>query len=180
VLFLSSTLPGTKVHSAVLHPPSSPPSLSPSRTSLNTNQPLIQWLQKRHRRGTKNYVEAQLLSSSRPSSLQVKGANEANELARRQDASETPSSTSPVPSAQSPSPTDSPPAPTSKPVGVLLPQNQPNPTLRHFPYAPVTGANNSLYITPNVTSTDGLVEIKIGVLLPYSLPNNLTQQLTYR
>jgi len=44
----------------------------------------------------------------------------------------------------------------------------------------VTGANNSLYITPNVTSTDGLVEIKIGVLLPYSLPNNLTQQLTYR
>ncbi|KAG0217465.1 hypothetical protein BGX33_010476 [Mortierella sp. NVP41] len=43
----------------------------------------------------------------------------------------------------------------------------------------MTGANNSLYLTPNVTSRDGLVEIKIGLLLPYSLPNNLTQQLTY-
>ncbi|KAF9215188.1 Phosphoacetylglucosamine Mutase [Podila verticillata] len=43
----------------------------------------------------------------------------------------------------------------------------------------MTGANNSLYLTPNVTNTDGLVEIKVGVLLPYSLPNDLTQQLTY-
>ncbi|KAF9920195.1 hypothetical protein FBU30_009996 [Linnemannia zychae] len=48
-----------------------------------------------------------------------------------------------------------------------------------FPYTPMTGANNSLYLTPNVTSRDGLVEIKVGLLLPYSLPNNLTQQLTY-
>ncbi|KAG0330107.1 hypothetical protein BGZ99_007969 [Dissophora globulifera] len=43
----------------------------------------------------------------------------------------------------------------------------------------MTGANNSLYLTPNITSRDGLVEIKVGVLLPYSLPNNLTQQLAY-
>ncbi|KAI8352316.1 periplasmic binding protein-like I [Mortierella sp. GBAus27b] len=43
----------------------------------------------------------------------------------------------------------------------------------------MTGANNSLYLTPNVTSGDGLVEIKVGVLLPYSLPNNLTQQLAF-
>ncbi|KAG0270377.1 hypothetical protein BGZ95_001701 [Linnemannia exigua] len=43
----------------------------------------------------------------------------------------------------------------------------------------MTGANNSLYLTPNVTTREGLVEIKIGLLLPYSLPNNLTQQLTY-
>ncbi|KAG0200058.1 hypothetical protein BGX28_006774 [Mortierella sp. GBA30] len=43
----------------------------------------------------------------------------------------------------------------------------------------MTGANNSLYLTPNVASREGLVEIKVGVLLPYSLPNNVTQQLTY-
>ncbi|KAG0352968.1 hypothetical protein BG005_007675 [Podila minutissima] len=43
----------------------------------------------------------------------------------------------------------------------------------------MTGVNNSLYLTPNITNTDGLVEIKVGVLLPYSLPNDLTQQLTY-
>ncbi|GJJ68283.1 gamma-aminobutyric acid type B receptor [Entomortierella parvispora] len=98
---------------------------------------------------------------------------------RRQDSSDTPPSSSPAPSASSPTSADSAPEPTSSPVGVILPQNQPNPALRHFPYTPVTGANNSLYITPNVTSTDGLVEIKIGILLPYSLPNNLTQQLTY-
>ncbi|KAF9360258.1 Metabotropic GABA-B receptor subtype 2, isoform C [Mortierella sp. AD094] len=51
--------------------------------------------------------------------------------------------------------------------------------MRVFPNAPKTGANNSLYLTPNVTSPEGLVEIKVGVLLPYSLPNNLTQQLAY-
>ncbi|KAF9427918.1 hypothetical protein BGZ94_003858 [Podila epigama] len=43
----------------------------------------------------------------------------------------------------------------------------------------MTGANNSLYLTPNITSTDGLVQIKVGVLLPYSLPNDLTQQLSF-
>ncbi|KAF9368868.1 hypothetical protein CPB97_004193, partial [Podila verticillata] len=31
---------------------------------------------------------------------------------------------------------------------------------------------------PNTTAP-GLIEIKVGLLLPYSLPNNLTQQLTY-
>ncbi|KAF9187690.1 hypothetical protein BGZ51_001137 [Haplosporangium sp. Z 767] len=51
--------------------------------------------------------------------------------------------------------------------------------MRVFPYTPMTGANNSLYLTPNVTSKEGLVEIKVGVLLPYSLPNSLTQQLTF-
>ncbi|KAF8941033.1 Metabotropic GABA-B receptor subtype 2, isoform C [Dissophora ornata] len=51
--------------------------------------------------------------------------------------------------------------------------------MRVFPYTPKTGANNSLYLTPNVTSYNGLVEIKVGVLLAYSLPNNLTQQLAY-
>ncbi|KAI7830678.1 periplasmic binding protein-like I [Gamsiella multidivaricata] len=51
--------------------------------------------------------------------------------------------------------------------------------MRIFPYTPKTGANNSLYLTPNVTSREGLVEIRVGVLLPYSLPNNLTQQLAY-
>ncbi|KAI1306758.1 hypothetical protein EDD11_004656 [Mortierella claussenii] len=43
----------------------------------------------------------------------------------------------------------------------------------------MTGAGNSLVLTPNVSTTIGLVEIRIGVLLPYSLPNNLTQQLAY-
>lgn len=65
-------------------------------------------------------------------------------------------------------------------VPTLLPENEPVPSRRVFPYTPMTGANNSLYLTPNVTSREGLVEIKIGLLLPYSLPNNLTQQLTYR
>ncbi|KAF8985172.1 hypothetical protein BGZ46_005718 [Entomortierella lignicola] len=51
--------------------------------------------------------------------------------------------------------------------------------MRIFPFTPATGANNSLYLTPNVSSPEGLVEIKVGVLLPYSLPNNLTQQLAY-
>lgn len=68
----------------------------------------------------------------------------------------------------------------SAPTTVILPQNEPNATLRVFPYTPMTGVNNSLYLTPNITNTDGLVEIKVGVLLPYSLPNDLTQQLTYR
>ncbi|KAG0214373.1 hypothetical protein BGX28_002190 [Mortierella sp. GBA30] len=43
----------------------------------------------------------------------------------------------------------------------------------------MTGANYSLVLTPNVTSREGLVEIRVGILLPYSLPNNLTQQLAY-
>ncbi|KAG0342860.1 hypothetical protein BG004_005563 [Podila humilis] len=68
-----------------------------------------------------------------------------------------------------------PPAPTT----FILPQNEPNASLRVFPYTPMTGVNNSLYLTPNVTNSDGLVEIKVGVLLPYSLPNDVTQQLTY-
>ncbi|KAF9395883.1 hypothetical protein BGX21_009739 [Mortierella sp. AD011] len=76
------------------------------------------------------------------------------------------SASSATPTANSSSPMD-------------LPQNQANVSTRVFPYAPKTGANNSLYLTPNVTSTDGRVEIKVGVLLPYSLPNNLTQQLAY-
>ncbi|KAG0000332.1 hypothetical protein BGZ65_004465, partial [Modicella reniformis] len=71
------------------------------------------------------------------------------------------------------------PAPTSTPATVILPQNYPNVSMRVFPYTPMTGARNSLYLTPNITSRDGLVEIKVGVLLPYSLPNNLTQQLTF-
>ncbi|KAF9113786.1 Metabotropic GABA-B receptor subtype 2, isoform C [Mortierella sp. AM989] len=62
---------------------------------------------------------------------------------------------------------------------LILPQNQVNVSMRVFPYTPSTGANNSLYLTPNVTSYEGLVEIKVGLLLPYSLPNNLTQQLAY-
>ncbi|KAG0082287.1 Metabotropic GABA-B receptor subtype 2, isoform C [Linnemannia elongata] len=65
------------------------------------------------------------------------------------------------------------------PPPTVLPENEPVPSRRVFPYTPMTGANNSLYLTPNVTSREGLVEIKIGLLLPYSLPNNLTQQLTY-
>ncbi|KAF9156634.1 hypothetical protein BG015_003236 [Linnemannia schmuckeri] len=65
------------------------------------------------------------------------------------------------------------------PIPTVLPENEPVPSRRVFPYTPMTGANNSLYLTPNVTSREGLVEIKIGLLLPYSLPNNLTQQLTY-
>lgn len=83
---------------------------------------------------------------------------------------------SPPDAALAPNHTAVPPAPTT----VILPQNEPNATLRVFPYTPMTGVNNSLYLTPNVTNTDGLVEIKVGVLLPYSLPNDLTQQLTYR
>lgn len=83
---------------------------------------------------------------------------------------------SPPDAAMAPNHTAVPPAPTT----VILPQNEPNATLRVFPYTPMTGVNNSLYLTPNVTNTDGLVEIKVGVLLPYSLPNDLTQQLTYR
>ncbi|KAF9278430.1 hypothetical protein BGZ68_008585 [Mortierella alpina] len=43
----------------------------------------------------------------------------------------------------------------------------------------MTGANYSLELTPNVPSREGLVEIRVGVLLPYSLPNNLTQQLAF-
>ncbi|KAF9569236.1 hypothetical protein EC968_002606 [Mortierella alpina] len=69
--------------------------------------------------------------------------------------------------------------PANTPQGLILPQNQPNASMRAFPYTPMTGANNSLYLTPNVTSREGLVEIKVGLLLPYSLPNNLTQQLAY-
>ncbi|KAI8597943.1 periplasmic binding protein-like I, partial [Dissophora ornata] len=69
--------------------------------------------------------------------------------------------------------------PSATPASVALPQNQPNVSMRVFPYTPKTGANNSLYLTPNVTSYNGLVEIKVGVLLAYSLPNNLTQQLAY-
>ncbi|KAG0360799.1 hypothetical protein BG005_009879 [Podila minutissima] len=72
------------------------------------------------------------------------------------------------------------PAPALSSADPSLPQNEPNVTLRHFPYTPPTGANNSLYIIPNiVAATPGLVEIKIGLLLPFSLPNNLTQQLAY-
>ncbi|KAG0372302.1 hypothetical protein BGX24_000432, partial [Mortierella sp. AD032] len=67
----------------------------------------------------------------------------------------------------------------TSPIPTVLPENEPVPSRRVFPYTPMTGANNSLYLTPNVTSREGLVEIKIGLLLPYSLPNNLTQQLTY-
>lgn len=67
---------------------------------------------------------------------------------------------------------------TETPLSVILPQPHTN-ISRVFPYTPMTGANNSLYLTPNVTSGDGLVEIKVGVLLPYSLPNNLTQQLAF-
>ncbi|KAF9969956.1 hypothetical protein BGZ73_007480 [Actinomortierella ambigua] len=62
---------------------------------------------------------------------------------------------------------------------IILPQTIANVSERHFRYTPATGANNSLYITPNITNRAGLVEIKIGVLLPYSLPNNVTQTLTY-
>ncbi|KAG0328346.1 hypothetical protein BGZ99_005529 [Dissophora globulifera] len=61
----------------------------------------------------------------------------------------------------------------------MPPQNQLNTSQSTFPFTPLTGANNSLELTPNVTSIDRLVEIRIGVLLPYSLPNNLTQQLAY-
>ncbi|KAF9948297.1 hypothetical protein BGZ72_009778 [Mortierella alpina] len=43
----------------------------------------------------------------------------------------------------------------------------------------MTGANYSLELTPNVPSREGLVEIRVGVILPYSLPNNLTQQLAF-
>ncbi|KAF9163942.1 hypothetical protein BGX20_001148 [Mortierella sp. AD010] len=57
--------------------------------------------------------------------------------------------------------------------------DQTNVSQRVFPDTPATGANNSIELTPNVTSTGGMVEIRIGVLLPYSLPNNLTQILTY-
>lgn len=89
---------------------------------------------------------------------------------------------------QLPVTTTSAPTPTSStntsaigtPIPTVLPENEPVPSRRVFPYTPMTGANNSLYLTPNVTSREGLVEIKIGLLLPYSLPNNLTQQLTYR
>ncbi|KFH71348.1 hypothetical protein MVEG_01648 [Podila verticillata NRRL 6337] len=72
-----------------------------------------------------------------------------------------------------------PPAPTSLTSDPNLPQNQPNVTLRNFPYTPPTGTNNSLVIMPNITIAPGLVEIKVGLLLPYSLPDNVTQQLTY-
>ncbi|KAK3845578.1 MAG: periplasmic binding protein-like I [Linnemannia gamsii] len=60
-----------------------------------------------------------------------------------------------------------------------LPQNQPNASSRLFPYTPPTGANFSLELTPNVTNRQGLIEIRVGVLLPYSLPNDITQVLSY-
>ncbi|KAG0265627.1 hypothetical protein DFQ27_000502 [Actinomortierella ambigua] len=62
---------------------------------------------------------------------------------------------------------------------IILPQSIANVSERHFRYTPATGANNSLYITPNITNPEGMVEIKIGILLPYSLPNNVTQTLTF-
>ncbi|KAF9435128.1 hypothetical protein BGZ76_006857 [Entomortierella beljakovae] len=66
-------------------------------------------------------------------------------------------------------------------VADLASENQSsNPLIHHeLPFAPATGANNSLSLTPNVISREGLVEIRVGVLLPYSLPNNLTQQLAF-
>ncbi|KAF9206222.1 hypothetical protein BGZ49_002822 [Haplosporangium sp. Z 27] len=96
----------------------------------------------------------------------------------------SPSSSSSSPSLSSlPSSTSvsspSRPSSTSHPNTVLLPQNQPDVTQRVFPFTPQTGANNSIVLTPNVTSTLGLVEIRIGLLLPYSLPNNLTQTLAF-
>ncbi|KAF9920707.1 hypothetical protein FBU30_009375 [Linnemannia zychae] len=48
-----------------------------------------------------------------------------------------------------------------------------------FPHTPPTGANFSLELTPNVTNRQGLTEIKVGLLLPYSLPTNITQVLSY-
>ncbi|KAG0334557.1 hypothetical protein BG004_000362, partial [Podila humilis] len=90
-----------------------------------------------------------------------------------------PTPTAPAAEAAAPSTsTRPPPAPLT--ADPSLPQNQPNVTLRRFPYTPPTGANNSLTIVPNLAALPpGLVEIKVGLLLPYSLPNNITQQLTY-
>ncbi|KAF9109128.1 hypothetical protein BGX27_007966 [Mortierella sp. AM989] len=65
------------------------------------------------------------------------------------------------------------------PIALLSPQDPLNLTQPILPYTPITGAGNSLELTPNITSTVGLVEIRIGLLLPYSLPNNLTQQLAF-
>ena len=112
---------------------------------------------------------------------------------KRQDSVGSPSPTpttyapSPISPSSFPSPNSPPtslPSPSAsqpqQPLGLLLPQNQPNVSQRVYPYTPATGTNYSLSITPNVTLRTGLVEIKIGVLLPYSLPNNLTQDLTFR
>ncbi|KAG0051917.1 hypothetical protein BGZ83_003197 [Gryganskiella cystojenkinii] len=141
-----------------------------------------------------------LESSSQPSQQQQQQQQQHhhtpnNDLMKRQDPAGTgphpPSRavTSASPSSPTPSPVAAPTSLTSpsvsadqpdqQPIGLLLPQNQPNASLRSFPYTPATGANSSLYITPNVTNQAGLVEIRVGVLLPYSLPNNLTQQLAF-
>ncbi|KAF9323916.1 hypothetical protein BG006_001008, partial [Podila minutissima] len=94
--------------------------------------------------------------------------------------SSSPSPTLPITSSLSEATTIPSPTPTPSSADSSLPQNEPNVTLRRFPYTPPTGANNSLYIIPNiVAATPDLVEIKVGLLLPFSLPNNLTQQLAY-
>lgn len=37
------------------------------------------------------------------------------------------------------------------PLPTTLPQNYSNLSMRMFPYTPITGVNNSLYLTPNIT-----------------------------
>ncbi|KAF9141012.1 hypothetical protein BGX30_005623 [Mortierella sp. GBA39] len=84
-----------------------------------------------------------------------------------------------LPSPSTPSPTTVSPSVLAPSADPNLPQNQPNVSTRVFPYTPPTGANFSLEITPNVTNRQGLLEIRVGLLLPYSLPNNITQVLSY-
>lgn len=86
----------------------------------------------------------------------------------------------PQQSPPSPSPPTVSPSALAPSANPNLPQNQPNASTRVFPHTPPTGANFSLEITPNVTNRQGLLEIRVGLLLPYSLPNNITQVLSYR
>lgn len=85
-----------------------------------------------------------------------------------------------MPSPSTPSPPTVSPSALAPFANPNLPQNQSNASTRVFPYTPPTGANFSLEITPNVTNRQGLLEIRVGLLLPYSLPNNITQVLSYR
>ncbi|KAF9433867.1 hypothetical protein BGZ76_008875 [Entomortierella beljakovae] len=92
----------------------------------------------------------------------------------------TPSSASSSPSSPNPAlPSPTPSAPSTafespQQIALLTPQNQLNSTQQVLPFVPKIGANYSLEITPNVTSTFGKVEIRIGLLQsPPTFPSYL-------
>lgn len=129
------------------------------------SQPPRQRQRKRQSTGTDGPPQPSTSPSGLPSSASVPAQSQALPSAPLSP---------PTPSAGSSQPQQ------QQPIALILPQNQPNVTSRAFPFTPMTGANYSLELTPNVPSREGLVEIRVGVLLPYSLPNNLTQQLAFR